>query len=130
MLTSPPPPPPPLKLKMATLLPPCRLPGLVSNANHAAKKMVFLLFINKRLVESTVLRRAVEEVYAPYLPKHTHPFAYLSLRLPPASLDVNVHPTKREVHLVHQEEARRLGPAALDHHEDTSHRSPAFVRRL
>ena len=42
-------------------------------------------------------RRAVEEVYAPYLPKHTHPFAYLSLRLPPASLDVNVHPTKQEI---------------------------------
>ena len=41
-------------------------------------------------------------MYANYLPKHAHPFAYLSLRLPPADLDVNVHPTKREVHLVHQ----------------------------
>ena len=79
-----------------------QLRGYVSSANYASKKLVFLLFINMRLVESTALRRAIEEVYASYLPKHAHPFAYLSLRLPPADLDVNVHPTKREVHLVHQ----------------------------
>ena len=32
------------------------------------------------------------QVYNAYLPKHTHPFIYLSLRLPPNALDVNVHP--------------------------------------
>ena len=37
--------------------------GYVSNANHASKKLTFLLFINKRLVESTALRRAIEEVH-------------------------------------------------------------------
>jgi len=95
----------------------------VSNANYSAKRLHFLLFINKRLVESSQLRRAIEEVrgedwarahrnqrcpcvqvYAAYLPKHTHPFVYLSLRLKPAVLDVNVHPTKREVHFLQQEE--------------------------
>lgn len=71
--------------------------GLVSNANYSRKKSVFILFINGRLVDCTGIKRAVEEVYADLLPKRTHPFLYLALRLPPQNVDVNVHPTKREV---------------------------------
>jgi DNA mismatch repair protein MLH1 len=55
-------------------------------------------------VENTSLKRASEEVYGRYLPKHTHPFIYLSLEMPPQNVDVNVHPTKREVHFLHEEQ--------------------------
>lgn len=30
-----------------------------------------------RLVESSALKKAIETVYAAYLPKNTHPFLYL-----------------------------------------------------
>ena len=80
-----------------------RLRGLASGPSYSSKRVHFLLFINKRLVECAPLRRAVEDVYATVLPKGAHPFVYLSLRLPPASLDVNVHPTKREVRFLEQE---------------------------
>ena len=43
------------------------------------------------------LKRAIENVYGAYLPKNTHPFVYLSIAIEPANVDVNVHPTKREV---------------------------------
>jgi hypothetical protein len=87
------------------------------------KKMTFVLFINgealvkkpivflltlsssfaDRLVESSTLKRAFESVYTTFLPKNTHPFAYLSLTIDPANVDVNVHPTKREVQFLHED---------------------------
>ncbi|XP_077347872.1 DNA mismatch repair protein Mlh1 isoform X2 [Lithobates pipiens] len=80
-----------------------KLKGYVTNANYSMKKCIFLLFINSRLVESTALKKAIETVYAAYLPKNTHPFLYLSLEISPQNVDVNVHPTKHEVHFLHEE---------------------------
>ncbi|KAJ1729739.1 DNA mismatch repair protein [Coemansia biformis] len=71
--------------------------GYVSSAVHEMHKTVFLLFINHRLVEHTPIRRAIESLYASILPKASRPFVYLDLHLSPANVDVNVHPTKREV---------------------------------
>lgn len=66
-----------------------------TNANYHAKKMLFLLFINRtcaiftsslvtiinastdRLVESPRIKRALESVYSAILPKGTFPFIYL-----------------------------------------------------
>lgn len=50
-----------------------------------------------RLVDCGALKRAIEIVYAATLPKASKPFIYLSIKLPPEHIDVNVHPTKREV---------------------------------
>ncbi|XP_068526583.1 DNA mismatch repair protein Mlh1 isoform X1 [Anas acuta] len=80
-----------------------KMKGYITNANYSVKKSVFLLFINHRLVESTALRKAIETVYAAYLPKSTHPFLYLSLEIAPKNVDVNVHPTKHEVHFLHED---------------------------
>ncbi|MBN3271850.1 MLH1 protein, partial [Polyodon spathula] len=77
--------------------------GYVSNANYSVKKCIFLLFINHRLVESSALKKAIETVYAAYLPKNMHPFLYLSLEIAPHNIDVNVHPTKHEVHFLHED---------------------------
>eukprot|EP01018_Ginkgo_biloba_P023796 Gb_27062 [translate_table: standard] len=56
-----------------------------------------------RLVECTSLKRAIEVVYSAILPKASKPFIYMSISLPPEHVDVNVHPTKREVSLLNQE---------------------------
>ncbi|KAJ3969111.1 histidine kinase-like ATPase [Lentinula raphanica] len=75
-----------------------------TSANYQAKKMIFLLFINSRLVESSRIKRAIENVYSGILPKGAAPFVYLSIKIDPRSVDVNVHPTKKEVHFLDEEE--------------------------
>lgn len=82
--------------------------GLVSNANHTGKRTMMLLFINHRSVDSSVIKKAIEQTYAAFLPKGGKPFIYLSLEIDPARVDVNVHPTKREVNFLNEEEIVEL----------------------
>ncbi|KAI3464318.1 hypothetical protein Pfo_020981 [Paulownia fortunei] len=77
--------------------------GFISNSNYIARKITMVLFINDRLVECGALKRAIEIVYAATLPKASKPFIYMSIKLPPEHIDVNIHPTKREVSLLNQE---------------------------
>ncbi|KAJ2847111.1 DNA mismatch repair protein, partial [Coemansia brasiliensis] len=77
--------------------------GHVSSAAHEMHKTVFLLFINHRLVEHTPIRRAIESLYSSVLPKASRPFVYLDLRIKPENVDVNVHPTKREVRFLNED---------------------------
>ena len=77
--------------------------GYVSNANYSSKKGVYILFINNRLVDCASIKKVVDQVYSDILPKNAHPFCYLSLIIPPEHVDVNVHPTKKEVHFLHED---------------------------
>ncbi|ODH13132.1 hypothetical protein ACO22_07568 [Paracoccidioides brasiliensis] len=81
-----------------------RASGWVSNANYHAKRTTILLFINHRSVESSAVRRAIEQTYSNFLPKGGHPFTYLDLEIEPQRVDVNVHPTKREVNFLNEDE--------------------------
>ena len=68
--------------------------GLLSNANYSSKRGVCILFINNRLVDCQSIKKVIEAVYSEILPRHTHPFIYLSVRMPPQHVDVNVHPVR------------------------------------
>ncbi|XP_066260659.1 DNA mismatch repair protein Mlh1-like [Euwallacea similis] len=76
--------------------------GYITNVNYSTKKFQFLLFINHRLVDSQSLKKSIDSVYQTYLPKNSHPFVYLSLQLDPNNVDVNIHPTKHEVHFLNE----------------------------
>lgn len=78
--------------------------GHATNANYHLKKTTLLLFINHRCVESSNMKKAIEQTYAAFLPKNGHPFVYLSLEIDPRRVDVNVHPTKREVNFLNEDE--------------------------
>lgn len=78
--------------------------GWATNANYHIKKTTLLLFINNRSVESSHIKKAIEQTYSAFLPKSGHPFVYLSLEIDPQRVDVNVHPTKREVNFLNEDE--------------------------
>ena len=82
--------------------------GWASNANYHVKRASLLLFINHRSVESSAIKKAIEHTYSAFLPKGGHPFVYLSLEIDPARVDVNIHPTKREVHFLNEDEIIEL----------------------
>lgn len=79
--------------------------GLVSDLDYNNKKSVApVFFINKRLVTCDPLRRSFNQVFSTFLPKGNRPFIYMSLDIKSENVDVNIHPTKREVRFLHEEE--------------------------
>lgn len=53
--------------------------------------------VNGRYIKSPVIAKAIEEGYGNLLMQHSFPFCALLLQVDPGQVDVNVHPTKREV---------------------------------
>jgi DNA mismatch repair protein MutL len=65
--------------------------------SHRATRGGLVLVVNRRRVHNRSLLFAVEEAYRGLLPGNRHPFGVVVVDLDPNSVDVNVHPTKREV---------------------------------
>ena len=55
------------------------------------------LFVNGRYVENYLISTAIQGVYECFLMKGKFPIYVLNLIIDPESIDVNVHPTKKEV---------------------------------
>ncbi|KAJ3341345.1 DNA mismatch repair protein, partial [Kappamyces sp. JEL0680] len=100
--------------------------GLVSNASYSLKKREFILFINNRLVDCSDLKKSADAVYQKYLAKGSHSFMYLALAINPEHVDVNVHPTKKEVYFLHQDQIIQEICGELDAFLKTSSQSRTF----
>ncbi|XP_055388548.1 DNA mismatch repair protein Mlh1-like [Condylostylus longicornis] len=75
--------------------------GFISSPNATVKKSNLILFINDRLVESNSVKRSIENIKDSVLPRNARYWMYLSFRVPTSHVDVNIHPTKKEVLLLH-----------------------------
>ena len=76
-------------------------PPSLSRANRS--HVTFL--VNRRWVQSRLLSVALEQAYHGLLQQGRHPVAALNLILPVQQVDVNVHPTKREVRFRREDRA-------------------------
>ncbi len=75
-----------------------RIHGFVGTAELSrANSEHQLFFVNRRWIASPTLIFGLREAYSEILPRDRYPMCVVLLALPPGKVDVNVHPTKREV---------------------------------
>lgn len=98
--------------------------GYVSNMNHKIQKKVDpIFFVNNRLVSCNSLKKSVLSVYEIFLQKNSHPFILLSLKIKPENVDVNVHPTKKEVFFLFEDKINHLVKSKIYKYLDESENS-------
>jgi DNA mismatch repair protein MutL len=81
-------------------------------------------YINGRSISSKAISNAIRLGYYTLLPKGRYPAAFLSLKIDPAIVDVNVHPRKTEVRLSHEKEIMEAVTAAVDSTLRSTHLVP------
>jgi DNA mismatch repair protein MutL len=102
--------------------------GYIGNRVLAQRGRQYItFFINGRTVQSRPLTEALEQGYRSLLPKGKHPLLALSLGVPPAEVDVNVHPAKTEVHLQYEDV---IFPALTKAVAAVFERSPAVPEKM
>ena len=75
-----------------------KISGYVSTPNYTrSSKKGYHIYINGRTVKCPVFQKAIDTAYKSLIASGKYPFVILNLELPPADVDVNVHPTKKEV---------------------------------
>lgn len=90
--------------------------GVMVDPVHArSSKTPQELFVNRRPVRNATVFHAVMEGYGSFLPKGSHPTFVLFLESDPDRLDVNVHPTKKEVRFAETEALHLLVRQSVRH---------------
>ena len=85
------------------------LTGMISKPSLLKSSRQYqTVIINRRVVESAVVLKAVDNAYHSLLPKNGYPLLVLSFQVPPESIDVNVHPQKREIKFSDEQSLFRL----------------------
>ena len=95
--------------------------GVVGDAlNLRSSPDRIFIFVNGRAVSSKSIATALRDAYRNIIPLGKSPMAVISLEISPELVDVNVHPAKREIRLMHEDEIssvlfQRVAEALSDH---------------
>ncbi len=77
---------------------PIGVTGAISSPQaHRASRTGLVLIVNHRRVHNRALLTAIDESYRGLIPAGRHGYGVVSVEVAPETLDVNVHPAKREV---------------------------------
>ena len=75
-----------------------KLTGYVSNPQFTrSSKKDIRIFVNSRPVKCPVILKAIDMAYKNLLPIGKFPYAVLNFEILPSDIDVNAHPTKKEI---------------------------------
>lgn len=110
-------------------------PGLTTTAfvtkgeHFRSSKSHQFIFINRRPVKDQTISHAVYQAYEGLLPHDTHPVFFLFMDIDPGKIDVNVHPTKREVRFENKDLIHRFVSSGLreEIRKERSHYTAPFI---
>lgn len=75
-----------------------KISGFVSTPDFTrSSKKDYHIYINSRAIKCPVFQKSIDTAYKNLIGIGKYPFVVLNLELPPSEIDVNVHPTKKEV---------------------------------
>jgi DNA mismatch repair protein MutL len=75
-----------------------KISGFASTPDYTrSSKKAYHLYINSRTVKCPVFQKAIDTAYKNLVGSGKYPFIVLNLKIPSCEIDVNVHPTKKEV---------------------------------
>ena len=79
--------------------------GLFSNSkiSQSMRKNNFI-FLNNRPIENRVIYYAIKNAYSNAIPRERYPFFFLYINIDCGKIDVNVHPSKKEVRIKNERE--------------------------
>ena len=99
--------------------------GLISRPDHSRKNRARQIFIvNGRVIQSSLLRAAVDQAIAGHFLKGSYPELILIFDLPGREVDVNVHPQKSEVRFADE---RAIFSAAYHCIQDTLSKASGMI---
>lgn len=104
-----------------------KVEGVLSYPDYVRKDRNYqYFFVNQRWVKVPALTKILDDLYADLIPRRNYPVAILRLQLPPETVDVNVHPNKREVRfknfsLIYQLLKEALEQALNRYHVERAH---------
>lgn len=79
--------------------------GFISKPEiNYSKRKNLLTFLNSRCIYDYRINKAIEDAYKDYLPPLRYPLTALRLTIDSSLVDVNVHPTKKEVRISCEDE--------------------------
>jgi len=94
-----------------------QIKGLVAPLSFARKNSnTIITLVNQRPVQCNIMRKAIRETFSPFLLAQKYPRIILNLELPPEDIDVNVHPTKREIRYTKANLIYKFVKNALERH--------------
>lgn len=85
----------------------------VPSYTRSSKKSIYT-FVNSRIVKCPVLLKAIDIAYKNTLPSGKYPFVVINIELPPQDIDVNAHPTKREIRYKNPNQIFNFVHSAID----------------
>ena len=75
-----------------------KISGYVSTPDYTrSSKKDYYMYVNSRSVKCPVFQKSIDMAYRNLIGSGKYPFVAINLEIPPEEVDVNVHPTKKEV---------------------------------